>query len=67
MTNIPSIDYMCTSCGARTIYQLVAAEERPSEAQVSSAPHEMTSIDFRCSHCGATATYMLVPAATATT
>jgi DNA-directed RNA polymerase subunit RPC12/RpoP len=62
VSHIPSIDYSCARCGARTIYQLVPAQERPYEAQVTSAPDQIPSLDFSCSRCGASRTYTLVPA-----
>jgi hypothetical protein len=65
MSEIPSIDYSCARCGARHIYQLVAAEERPTEEQANGAPHRIPSLDFTCSRCGASQTYTLVPVATA--
>lgn len=65
MSQIPSIDYTCTHCGARQIFQLVPAEQRPTEEQVQAEPHDIPSIDFRCSRCGASQTYTLVPAAAA--
>jgi len=61
MSVTPSIDYTCSRCGARTIYQLVPVEERPSEATVTAAPHEIPSLDFRCSKCGTSQIYKLVP------
>lgn len=66
MSQIPSIDYTCARCGARSIYQLVPLEERPTEEQVRAIPHDIPSIDLRCSQCGASQTYKLVPGAAAT-
>jgi DNA-directed RNA polymerase subunit RPC12/RpoP len=65
MNHIPSIDYMCSHCGTRQLYQLVPAGEPRTEEQITGAPHETPSLDFRCSKCGAVETYMLVPAGTA--
>jgi DNA-directed RNA polymerase subunit RPC12/RpoP len=62
VTEIPSIDYSCARCGARHIYQLVPAEQRPTEDDVNAAPHQIPSLDFRCSRCGASQTYTLAPA-----
>ncbi len=62
MSQTPSIDYRCTSCGARQIYQLVPLGARPDE--VEAIPHEIPSIDFTCSRCGASQTYKLVPEST---
>lgn len=62
MTHVPSIDYSCTRCGARHIYQLARVEEPPTEEAVSAAPHHVPSLDFRCSRCGAGQTYTLAPA-----
>ena len=61
MSQMPSIDYRCTRCGARHIYQLVPLEARPTEDEVRAIPHEIPSIDLRCSRCGASQTYKLVP------
>jgi len=61
VSQTPSIDYKCTRCGARHIYQLVPLEQRPTEHEVEAIPHETPSIDLRCSRCGASQTYKLVP------
>jgi DNA-directed RNA polymerase subunit RPC12/RpoP len=61
MSQAPSIDYKCTQCGARQIYELVPQEARPAEDEFEATPHEIPSIDFRCSRCGASQTYKLVP------
>jgi DNA-directed RNA polymerase subunit RPC12/RpoP len=57
----PSIDYRCTRCGARHIYQLLSVEETPTEDEIEAIPHEIPSLDLRCSRCGASQTYKLVP------
>ena len=61
MSDTPSIDYRCTRCGARHIYQLVPLEARPTEDEVSALAYEAPSIDLKCSRCGASQTYKLVP------
>jgi DNA-directed RNA polymerase subunit RPC12/RpoP len=61
MDQTPSIDYRCTRCGARHVYQLVPIETRPSEEEVNAMPHEIPSIDLRCSRCGTSQTYKIVP------
>jgi DNA-directed RNA polymerase subunit RPC12/RpoP len=66
MSEIPSIDYSCARCGARHIYQLVAAHERPTEEQANTAPHPTPSLDFTCSRCGTSHTYTLMPVPPAT-
>ena len=61
MSSAPSIDYTCSRCGTRHIYQLVRAEQRPTEEEVNAAPREIPSLDFTCSRCGASQTYTLAP------
>ena len=61
MSDAPSIDYRCTGCGTRHIYQLVPLEARTTGAGVNAIAHEAPSIDLRCSSCGANQTYKLVP------
>ena len=61
MSQTPSIDYRCTRCGARHIYQLVPLEARPTENEIRAIPREIPSIDLGCARCGASHTYKLVP------
>ncbi len=61
MSDTPSIDYRCTRCGARRIYQLVPLEARPTEDEVNAMAYEAPSIDLKCSRCGASQSYKLVP------
>lgn len=61
MSNTASIDYRCTRCGERHIYQLVPLEARPTEDEVNASPYEAPSIDLKCSRCGASQSYKLVP------
>ena len=61
MSDTPSIDYRCTRCGARHIYQLVPLEARPTEDEVDAMAYEAPSIDLKCSKCGASQTYKVVP------
>lgn len=61
MSDTPSIDYRCTRCGARHIYQLVPLEARPTEADVDAITYEAPSIDLKCSRCGASQSYKVVP------
>lgn len=64
MSQNPSIDYSCSRCGARHIYQLVPVERQPTEEEVTATPHEIPSIDLRCSRCGASQMYEIVPDST---
>jgi DNA-directed RNA polymerase subunit RPC12/RpoP len=61
MSHTPSIDYRCTRCGARHIYQLVPLEARPTEDEVKAIAFEAPSIDLKCSRCSASQSYKLVP------
>jgi ribosomal protein L44E len=61
MSDTPSIDYRCTRCGARHIYQLVPLEARPTDDAVNAMAYEAPSIDLKCSKCGASQSYKLVP------
>jgi DNA-directed RNA polymerase subunit RPC12/RpoP len=61
MSDTPSIDYRCTRCGARHIYQLVPLEARPTEDEVDAIPYEAPSIDLKCSRCGDSQSYKVVP------
>jgi DNA-directed RNA polymerase subunit RPC12/RpoP len=59
MSNLPSINYVCSHCGAAATFQLVpGAAHHPGPA---SPPSEVPSIDFRCARCGTVQTYKVVP------
>jgi DNA-directed RNA polymerase subunit RPC12/RpoP len=59
MTDLPSINYVCSHCGATATFHLVPAAGHG--LGTTAAPREIPSIDFRCLRCGAVQTYMLVP------
>jgi predicted RNA-binding Zn-ribbon protein involved in translation (DUF1610 family) len=62
MTRVPSIDFMCSNCGASQTYQLVPTSAPERSGTPVGPPREIASIDFMCSNCGASQTYQLVPA-----
>jgi uncharacterized Zn finger protein len=58
MAELPSINYVCSHCGATATFQLVpGAAHEPGPT----APSEIPSIDLRCLRCGTVQTYRLVP------
>jgi DNA-directed RNA polymerase subunit RPC12/RpoP len=57
MTDLPSINYVCSHCGAAATYRLVPGAPHEPAAP----PRETPSIDFRCLRCGTVRTYRLVP------
>jgi DNA-directed RNA polymerase subunit RPC12/RpoP len=59
MTDLPSIKYACSHCGATATFQLVPGAAH--EPGPTAAPSEVPSIDFRCLRCGTVQTYRLVP------
>jgi ribosomal protein L44E len=57
MTDAPTLDYTCMSCGTTQTYQLVPMEGGGSAPM----PGQRTELDFTCASCGAKETFQLVP------
>jgi len=59
MADLPSINYVCSHCGAAATYHVVPAA--PDEAGATAPPSEIPAIDFRCLRCGTVQAYKVVP------
>ena len=61
MTEVPTLDWTCSQCGASETWELVKPDSsKTPDVHVGGAAGQAPTLDWTCSQCGASATYQLV-------